>query len=84
METLRSIDATVVDRSITWEGFYNARDLGGLATRDGRMTRPGALVRSADLRFVTEAGWRAAYDAGIRTIIDLRNDDECTSRPVRA
>lgn len=68
-----------MDREITWEGFYNARDLGGLPTRDGRLTRPGALIRSADLRFVTDAGWRAAYDAGVRTVIDLRNDDEIYS-----
>ena len=65
-----------IDREIGWEGFCNARDLGGLPTRDGRRTRRGALIRSADLRFVTAAGWRAAYDAGVRTIIDLRNDDE--------
>jgi protein-tyrosine phosphatase len=63
-------------REIAWEGFYNARDLGGLPTRDGRSTRRGALIRSADPRFVTNAGWQAAYDAGVRTIVDLRNDDE--------
>lgn len=34
------------------------------------------FVRSSILRGVTEAGWRAAYDFGCRTIIDLRNDDE--------
>jgi protein-tyrosine phosphatase len=63
-------------RAITWEGFFNARDLGGLPTRDGGLTRRGAFIRSADLRFVTEAGWRSAYEAGVRTVVDLRNDDE--------
>lgn len=63
-------------REVAWEGFFNARDLGGLPTRDGRVTRRGAFIRSADLRFVTEAGWRSAYDAGVRTVVDLRNDDE--------
>ena len=62
--------------TIGWDGFHNARDLGGLPTRDGGMTRPGALIRSAGLFLVTEAGWQAAYDAGVRTIVDLRNDDE--------
>lgn len=66
----------VAGREITWQGFFNARDLGGLPTRDGGLTRRGALIRSADLRFVTGSGWRSAYDAGVRTIIDLRNDDE--------
>jgi hypothetical protein len=63
-------------RHITWEGFANARDLGGLPTRDGRVTQFGAYIRSGDLRFVTEAGWRMARDGGVRTVIDLRNDDE--------
>jgi protein-tyrosine phosphatase len=62
--------------TIDWDGFHNARDLGGLPTREGAMIRPGALIRSAGLFLVTEAGWRAAYGAGIRTIVDLRNDDE--------
>lgn len=63
-------------RQIRWPGFHNARDLGGLPTLSGRVTRFGALIRSGDLRFVTPAGWQAAHAAGFRTIIDLRNDDE--------
>jgi protein-tyrosine phosphatase len=63
-------------RTITWEGFYNARDLGGLALVGGGATRFGSFVRSADPRFVTEAGWQEARRSGIRTIIDLRNDHE--------
>jgi protein-tyrosine phosphatase len=63
-------------RHITWEGFINARDLGGLPTQDGRVTRFGAYIRSADFRFATEAGWRMARDTGVRTVIDLRNDVE--------
>lgn len=63
-------------RHIAWDGFVNARDLGGLPARDGRVTRFGSYIRSGDLRFVTEAGWRMARDGGVRTIIDLRNDDE--------
>jgi protein-tyrosine phosphatase len=66
-------------RSVQWEGFHNARDLGGLPLRDGRSSRPGAFYRSATVDFVTERGWREAYDAGVRTVIDLRNDDEVDS-----
>jgi protein-tyrosine phosphatase len=60
----------------TGEGFHNARDLGGHPTRDGRRIRAGALVRSADTRHVTPAGWAAAHAARFRTVIDLRNNDE--------
>jgi hypothetical protein len=72
------VDATepTARRVIRWEGFINARDLGGLPTRDGRRTRFGAFIRSADPRFVTPDSWRAAYDAGLRTIVDLRNPNE--------
>lgn len=63
-------------RAVGWEGFVNTRDLGGLPTRDGGTTRWGALYRSAMLDFVTPRGWRQAYDAGVRTVVDLRNDDE--------
>jgi protein-tyrosine phosphatase len=65
-------------RAVRWEGFYNARDLGGLPTVTGSWTRYGRLIRSADVRFVTAAGWQAARDAGIRVVIDLRNPDEVT------
>src|SRR5258708_28802036 len=66
----------VADRAIWWEGFYNARDLGGRPTISGAATRYGVLIRSADLRFVTAVGWQSAVDAGFRTVLDLRNDDE--------
>lgn len=63
-------------RRIAWDGFVNARDLGGLSTTHGGATRHGVFVRSGTLRNVTEAGWQEAYAAGCRTVIDLRNDDE--------
>ena len=68
-------------RAVPWEGFYNARDLGGLPTRDGGVTRHGAFVRSADLRFATPEGLDAMRAAGIRTVIDLRNDFETRATP---
>lgn len=68
-------------RAIPWQGFHNARDLGGLPTVDGGMTRFGGVVRSADPRFVTAAGWAVARDAGLGTVIDLRNADEIRPEP---
>ena len=40
------------------------------------MTRRGALVRSEAVDRLTPAGWEALGAYGVRTIIDLRNDDE--------
>lgn len=59
-------------RILTWDGCNNVRDLGGLKTRDGRTTQWGAVVRSDTPSRLTEAGWSALYEYGIRTIITLR------------
>ena len=40
------------------------------------MTRRGALVRSEAPDALTPDGWRALREYGVRTIIDLREDDE--------
>ena len=60
------------NRQLNWNGCSNVRDLGGLSTRDGRMTRFGAVVRSDTPSRLTAEGWSALYDHGIRTIITLR------------
>jgi protein-tyrosine phosphatase len=65
-----------MSRAVTWEGFHNTRDLGGLPAGAGRTTRHGVFFRAADLRFVTDAGWAQARQSGVRTVIDLRNADE--------
>lgn len=63
-------------RHLDWEGCFNVRDLGGLPAAGGRLTRWRAVVRSDDVDRLTAAGWSALSDYGVRTIIDLRNDDE--------
>ena len=59
-------------RVLTWDGCINVRDLGGLPTADGHLTRWGAVVRSDTPARLTAAGWAALYGYGIRTIISLR------------
>jgi len=67
------------NRNVDWEGCFNARDLGGLSTIEGRQTRWGAVVRADSLDHLTAAGWSALEAHGIRTIVDLRNDEELGS-----
>jgi len=62
------------ERVLIWEGCNNVRDLGGLKTCDGHMTRLRSVVRSDTPARLTEAGWSALYAYGIRTIITLRTD----------
>jgi protein-tyrosine phosphatase len=60
------------DRIIHFEGLANARDLGGLRTKDNRLTRFGQVIRSDTPARLNPEGWSALYNSGIRTIITLR------------
>jgi protein-tyrosine phosphatase len=59
------------NRRLAWDGCTNVRDLGGLRTRNGRVTRWGAVVRSDHPARLTAAGWSALVAHGIRTIVSL-------------
>jgi protein-tyrosine phosphatase len=65
-----------VERHLSWDGVRNARDLGGLPAAGGRVTRRGALVRADALDRLSAEGWRSLEAHGVRTVLDLRNDDE--------
>jgi protein-tyrosine phosphatase len=64
------------DRHLDWDGCFNARDLGGIPLAGGGETRWGAVVRSDCLDGLSAAGWSALQAHGVRTVIDLRNEDE--------
>jgi protein-tyrosine phosphatase len=63
-------------RDLQWDACLNVRDLGGLPTEDGGWTRFGAYVRADCLERLSEAGWQALADYGVRTVVDLRLDEE--------
>lgn len=64
------------DRHLDWPGTFNVRDLGGLPIGAGRRTAWGAVVRADSLSRLSEAGWQALLDYGIRTVVDLRSEEE--------
>jgi protein-tyrosine phosphatase len=68
-------------RRLMWEGCYNARDLGGYPTRDGRETRWGAIARSDTPWRLTAAGRESLVAHGVRTIVDLRLPKELATHP---
>jgi len=68
-------------RELAWEGCLNVRDLGGLPTQDGAETRYGRVVRADSVRQLSEAGWKAVADYGVRTVVDLRGDYELRDDP---
>jgi protein-tyrosine phosphatase len=72
---------TLHQRELAWDGLLNARDLGGHDTVDGGETRYGRVVRADSIRQLTDAGWRALLDYGVRTVVDLRGDHEMQGDP---
>jgi protein tyrosine/serine phosphatase len=68
-------------RHFDWEGCFNARDLGGLPLRSGGLTRHGGFVRGDTLCDLTADGRRSLLEDGIRTVVDLRGDDELARAP---
>lgn len=67
--------------AIELQGAYNVRDLGGLRTKNGRLTRPGVVYRGDSLDNITPADEKILFDKlGIATIVDLRTLAETESK----
>jgi rhodanese-related sulfurtransferase len=65
---------------LNWPGGRNVRDLGGRQLTDGGTTRHGRVFRSGAPEYLTDEGWAKAKEAGVRTVIDLRNAPAETQR----
>lgn len=62
---------------LAWDGCFNVRDLGGLPLAEGGRTEKCRIVRADNLDRLTPQGWAALEEYGVRTVIDLRNEEEC-------
>jgi protein tyrosine/serine phosphatase len=69
------------ERRLEWDGCLNVRDLGGHATEDGETTLRDHVVRSDSVGNLSAAGWDALVAYGIRTVVDLRFDEERAADP---
>jgi protein tyrosine/serine phosphatase len=70
-------------RVLTWDACVNVRDLGGFATEDGGRTSHGAIVRADTIARLSDSGWAALVEHGVRRIVDLRFHDEREADPPR-
>ncbi len=61
---------------LDFEGSHNFRDLGGYPLADGRRVRTGMLFRSDQLSRLTDADQGLLEEIGIRTVVDLRREEE--------
>ncbi|MCR5490695.1 MAG: tyrosine-protein phosphatase [Bacilli bacterium] len=67
---------------IELNGMRNFRELGGLKAQDGRTVVSKKFYRCGSLKKATPETMKALYeDYGIRTIIDLRTEDEQAQKP---
>ncbi|MCD0450040.1 tyrosine-protein phosphatase [Actinocorallia sp. API 0066] len=64
------------NRWIPLEGAANVRDLGGLPTHDGGVTRFGRVLRADNLQGLTEADVTVLAGLGVGHVLDLRTDIE--------
>lgn len=64
------------DRLVPLDSAHNVRDLGGYVVADGSEIAWGRLFRSDLLVFVTDDDIGVLDALGIRTVIDLRSDQE--------
>lgn len=80
-------------KRVPLEGVHNFRDLGGIpaagsgadpCTFPAKSTLWGILYRSDSLANLTEAGWAELKARNIRTIIDLRSENEAKAAPIQA
>ena len=68
-------------RVVPLEGIRNFRDLGGYPSLDGRVVRWNEVYRADAVSLLTQEGWRAMGDLGIKTVYDLRRQGERDRSP---
>ena len=71
-------------RRIILENANNFRDLGGYPATGGRTTSWGKLFRTESLRYLSDTDWKTLEILGVKTLIDLRGENEVQDRPVNA
>jgi protein-tyrosine phosphatase len=72
----------VASRSLMMDSVQNFRDMGGYFSDRGRSTRWGKAYRSGEIGRLSERDRLRMNKLGIKTIIDLRTEDEVKASPV--
>ncbi len=65
---------------LPFESLHNTRDLGGMKTKDGRIIKPGKLIRSGHLSEASEAD-RQKLGGMLSVVVDFRTEQERLEKP---
>lgn len=68
-------------RRLMTRALYNARDLGGIPTKDGKVTRFGVFVRSEAPVGLPQEDIQYLKDYGVAASMDFRSTGEMKARP---
>ena len=68
------------DRRLVWDACLNVRDLGGITCGETTIAR-GRLVRASIIGSLSAAGRAAIRAHGIRSVVDLRTEEEVAADP---
>ena len=68
-------------RILSIDGVINFRDLGGYTTANGQQIKWSKVYRSAQLDRLTEEGIEQMVALGVKTVIDLRFEEETARYP---
>ncbi|MDA0820853.1 MAG: tyrosine-protein phosphatase [Proteobacteria bacterium] len=71
------------ERAVRFEGAVNVRDLGGIPVGNRAITRFGVIYRGDGLVGLSDADLERFSALGIRSIVDLRSEDERAKAPDR-
>ena len=71
-----AVDPTALDRRVSFDLVFNVRDLGGLATSDGRTIRRGHLFRADGVQRLAGDDLERARALQLTTVVDLRTAGE--------
>jgi protein-tyrosine phosphatase len=70
-------------RLLNLQGGCNFRDIGGYAAMHGRQVRWGQVYRTGVLSYFTDKDHPPLLELGVRSICDLRRDEERLREPTR-
>jgi protein-tyrosine phosphatase len=69
------------ERLLPMQGAYNARDIGGYKTVEGKTVKWGKVFRTGSLNTLTSSDTEYLENIGIKTVVDFRYESERNSAP---